>query len=339
MCVEETPRARACDGAGAHAGGWTRSRRSSSGPTSRTSSGRPSRRFSRTGWSAVWRSSRAIRSGRPRRSTSCSQLFVAHAPRARLADRDPRGLGATAAAVRAARAALRSTTATRRSSMSRPSHSRAARSARCGSPCTARACRLHRARAPAERARPPCARANSSVSHASWRGGAAGARLRDGARPPLPARRPRTRCSSSGLTPTGDVAGFLHFAVSPAGRRCRSRRCRASGSPNGFNEWLICETIAWARDNGYEHVSLNFAPFAGAARTGGGADEPARGPAARPAHVEGPLPARQPAPLQPQVRTALGAAVRRLREAPRPAARRCRRAWPPRRTCPSGADG
>ena len=32
--------------------------------------------------------------------------------------------------------------------------------------------------------------------------------------------------------------------------------------PNGFNEWLICESIAWARDRGYARVSLNFSPFA-----------------------------------------------------------------------------
>jgi lysyl-tRNA synthetase class 2 len=32
--------------------------------------------------------------------------------------------------------------------------------------------------------------------------------------------------------------------------------------PNGFNEWLICEAIAWARDRGFGRVSLNFSPFA-----------------------------------------------------------------------------
>ena len=37
---------------------------------------------------------------------------------------------------------------------------------------------------------------------------------------------------------------------------------RLRDSPNGLNEWLICETIAWARVHGYERVSLNFAPFA-----------------------------------------------------------------------------
>jgi lysylphosphatidylglycerol synthetase-like protein (DUF2156 family) len=35
-----------------------------------------------------------------------------------------------------------------------------------------------------------------------------------------------------------------------------------STTPNGFNEWLICETVAWACEHGYERVSLNFSPFA-----------------------------------------------------------------------------
>ena len=37
---------------------------------------------------------------------------------------------------------------------------------------------------------------------------------------------------------------------------------RACNVPNGFTEWLICESIAWARDAGYARVSLNFSPFA-----------------------------------------------------------------------------
>ena len=59
------------------------------------------------------------------------------------------------------------------------------------------------------------------------------------------------------------VTGFLHFAVSAAGRALSlSSMPRLRDSPNGFNEWLICETIGWARAHGYERVSLNFAPFA-----------------------------------------------------------------------------
>jgi lysyl-tRNA synthetase class 2 len=37
---------------------------------------------------------------------------------------------------------------------------------------------------------------------------------------------------------------------------------RLRATPNGFNEWLICETAAWAREHGFARVSLNFAPFA-----------------------------------------------------------------------------
>ena len=37
---------------------------------------------------------------------------------------------------------------------------------------------------------------------------------------------------------------------------------RLRSTPNGFNEWLVCETVAWARDHGYSRISLNFAPFA-----------------------------------------------------------------------------
>ena len=37
---------------------------------------------------------------------------------------------------------------------------------------------------------------------------------------------------------------------------------RLRETPNGFNEWLVCDAVAWARANGFERVSLNFAPFA-----------------------------------------------------------------------------
>ena len=37
---------------------------------------------------------------------------------------------------------------------------------------------------------------------------------------------------------------------------------RHRDTPNGFNEWLICAAIAWARDHAYDRVSLNGAPFA-----------------------------------------------------------------------------
>jgi lysyl-tRNA synthetase class 2 len=57
--------------------------------------------------------------------------------------------------------------------------------------------------------------------------------------------------------------GFLHFAVSNAGGALSlSSMPRLHEVPNGFNEWLICESIDWARVQGYRRVSLNFAPFA-----------------------------------------------------------------------------
>jgi lysyl-tRNA synthetase, class II len=65
-----------------------------------------------------------------------------------------------------------------------------------------------------------------------------------------------------GFAPDGHTAGFLHFAVSCGAALSLSSMPRLRTSPNGFNEWLICAAIGWARDNGFERVSLNFAPFA-----------------------------------------------------------------------------
>jgi lysyl-tRNA synthetase, class II len=58
-------------------------------------------------------------------------------------------------------------------------------------------------------------------------------------------------------------AGFLHFAVSrPGSALSLSSMPRRRLVPNGFTEWLICETVGWARAHGFSRVSLNFAPFA-----------------------------------------------------------------------------
>jgi lysyl-tRNA synthetase class 2 len=58
-------------------------------------------------------------------------------------------------------------------------------------------------------------------------------------------------------------AGFLHFAVCCAGDALSlSSMPRLRSTPNGFNEWLICETVSWARANRFARISLNFAPFA-----------------------------------------------------------------------------
>ena len=58
-------------------------------------------------------------------------------------------------------------------------------------------------------------------------------------------------------------AGFLHFAVSrPGCALSLSSMPRRRGLPNGFTEWLIVETLVWAKANRFARVSLNFAPFA-----------------------------------------------------------------------------
>jgi lysyl-tRNA synthetase class 2 len=66
-----------------------------------------------------------------------------------------------------------------------------------------------------------------------------------------------------GFDITGRPQGFLHFAVAhPGCALSLSSMPRLPGVPNGFTEWLICESIAWARDHGFARVSLNFSPFA-----------------------------------------------------------------------------
>ena len=66
-----------------------------------------------------------------------------------------------------------------------------------------------------------------------------------------------------GRGPGGAAAGFLHFAVCRAGAALSlSSMPRLSSTPHGFNEWLICEAAAWARESGFARISLNFAPFA-----------------------------------------------------------------------------
>ena len=66
-----------------------------------------------------------------------------------------------------------------------------------------------------------------------------------------------------GLDADGEAAGFLHFAVVGASRSLSlSSMPRRPTVPNGFNEWLICEAVEWARARGFSRLSLNFAPFA-----------------------------------------------------------------------------
>jgi lysyl-tRNA synthetase class 2 len=65
-----------------------------------------------------------------------------------------------------------------------------------------------------------------------------------------------------GFGPAEEAAGFLHFAHSGKSAISLSSMPRLRNTPNGFNEWLICEAVEWARENGISSVSLNFAPFA-----------------------------------------------------------------------------
>jgi lysyl-tRNA synthetase class 2 len=65
------------------------------------------------------------------------------------------------------------------------------------------------------------------------------------------------------VDPSDEPAGFLHLAHCPAGRALSlSSMRRLDGTPNGLNEYLICETLAWAARAGVTAVSLNFAAFA-----------------------------------------------------------------------------
>jgi len=54
-----------------------------------------------------------------------------------------------------------------------------------------------------------------------------------------------------GFDPAGEATGFLHYAISSAGSALSlSTMPRVRTVPNGFSEWLICESIAWAREHG-----------------------------------------------------------------------------------------
>jgi lysyl-tRNA synthetase class 2 len=66
-----------------------------------------------------------------------------------------------------------------------------------------------------------------------------------------------------GFDETGRAGGFFHLAVSRAANALSlSSMPRLPQTPNGFNEWLVVETVEWARLRGFERVSMNFSPFA-----------------------------------------------------------------------------
>jgi lysyl-tRNA synthetase, class II len=55
------------------------------------------------------------------------------------------------------------------------------------------------------------------------------------------------------------IGGFLHLAPAPAGGGWSlSAMRRRPDAPNGLTEFLVVETLAWARDAGASELSLNF---------------------------------------------------------------------------------
>jgi len=60
----------------------------------------------------------------------------------------------------------------------------------------------------------------------------------------------------------GRVGGFLHLAPTPAGGGWSlSTMRRRPDVPNGLTEFLIVETLAWAKETGATEMSLNFCVF------------------------------------------------------------------------------
>jgi lysyl-tRNA synthetase, class II len=60
----------------------------------------------------------------------------------------------------------------------------------------------------------------------------------------------------------GRVGGFLHLAPSPAGGGWSlSTMRRRRDVPNGLTEFLVAETLVWAKAEGASEVSLNFCAF------------------------------------------------------------------------------
>jgi lysyl-tRNA synthetase class 2 len=60
-------------------------------------------------------------------------------------------------------------------------------------------------------------------------------------------------------SPHGAVGGFLHLAPAPAGGSWSlSTMRRRAATPNGLTEFLVVETVAWARARGVGELSLNF---------------------------------------------------------------------------------
>lgn len=64
------------------------------------------------------------------------------------------------------------------------------------------------------------------------------------------------------LDASGEPIAFLHLVPSPAGGGYSlSTQRRLPGCPGGISEFLIVETLAWARETGVRELSLNFCAF------------------------------------------------------------------------------
>ncbi|MDX6522359.1 MAG: lysyl-tRNA synthetase, class [Gaiellales bacterium] len=73
----------------------------------------------------------------------------------------------------------------------------------------------------------------------------------------------------------GELEGFLHLVPSRRGYSLSSMR-RLRSSPNGLIEFLIAETVVWAKQQRAEEISLNFSVFADVLRADGTASWPIR---------------------------------------------------------------
>jgi lysyl-tRNA synthetase, class II len=68
---------------------------------------------------------------------------------------------------------------------------------------------------------------------------------------------------SIAVSPEGDVGGFMHMAPAPAGGGWSlSTMRRRPTTPNGLMEFLVVETLVWAKECGVAEVSLNFCALA-----------------------------------------------------------------------------
>ena len=65
------------------------------------------------------------------------------------------------------------------------------------------------------------------------------------------------------ISPEGDVGGFMHMAPSSGGGGWSlSTMRRRPTTPNGLMEFLVVETLVWAKECGVAEVSLNFCALA-----------------------------------------------------------------------------